>query len=52
MIVLKGQMGEAKKEIAKYAVKYCCNRNNFKDGAYEIETGSRKNCQGFLNQLF
>jgi len=38
--------------IAQYAIKYCTNRNYFKDGAYEIKVDSRQNHAGFLNQLF
>jgi len=47
MIILSGEGGYGKKVIAKYAVKYCSNRNFFKDGAHEIEIGSRKNVRGF-----
>jgi len=42
MILVSGSYGESSPEIAKFAVKYCSNRNKFKDGAYEIETGTRK----------
>ena len=47
MIILSGEEGNGKEEIAKYAVKYCSNRGYFGDGAHEIEIGSRKNVQGF-----
>ena len=47
--ILTGPPGEGKKEIAKFAVKYCSHRNPFKDGAYEIEIDKRQNCKGFLN---
>ena len=47
MIILSGEEGNGKEEIAKYAVKYCSNRGYFRDGAHEIEIGSRKNVEGF-----
>jgi MoxR-like ATPase len=35
-ILLEGSQGCGKKMIAKKAVKYCLDRNFFKDGVYEV----------------
>lgn len=52
VIQLKGASGLGKTAIAKYSVKYCLDRNCYKDGAYSIEAGSISSCQGLQSKLF
>ena len=51
-IKVSGMSGIGRHVVAASSIKYCTERNYFRDGAYQIQIESRQNCQGFLNQLF
>lgn len=49
--MLTGPRGNNKIEIAKYAAKYCQERNNFSDGICEIQLGNKKDKEGLINAI-
>ena len=50
LVLLQGLDGMGKMAIAKYAVKYCLDRNYYKDGAFQIEGRGRQNCKSFMSK--
>ena len=52
MINLTGEPGVGKHVTALAAIKYCCERNFLRDGAYQVVVETSHNCDGFLNNLF
>lgn len=52
ILKIYGQSGNNISLIIRMAVKYCIERNFFKDGFFEIDLGMHHNCHSFMNSLF
>ena len=52
LIKVHGPSGCSKNLVSKMAVKYCIERNYFRDGSYCIEANMNHNCQSFMNSVF
>ena len=50
-ILIEGEQSIGKYTLAKYAIKYCVERNYFEDGAFEIEAEKLKTWGGIQNKI-
>lgn len=51
-LIVHGQRGLGKKCVTIQAVKYCIDRNSFRDGAYCIDVGVNNSIHSFLSHLY